>query len=590
MGDGITERFAALETEIEEAFSFLAEAYPRLLQEVNAGRSYADELIAAFSGSEEHGSGRGASLKAALEDAESVLENDFRKLDQLESDERKTRENLQAAIKDVSALEEVISDIIDSSGGLEIIALNSMVQALKVGSDGGGFSYIAREMSLRTDRAIGLAGAMADEESSLLDESRKFAMDAEGLGDAGRRLSRDLAPAFRAELIGVRSMVREAVDVVSGMAGDAESLRTPLFSLMESIQQQDIIKQSLEQVVDIIQSLPEEIDEDEDEALNQLHYSEQVSLIGSGIIREIAALIRRTGSFIDTQVKSIESEVEEMRTRHRSLSAEYASADPDNPGKASRMMKEIDESRDELAAVVTQMGGNADLLGGLSRKVIAMSDAVHRTAEDMVHTIDGFWNIIIAARMEAVKQKALTGLEQTVDEMDELVDTLSRTAGEASDRALSVKVVMQPSLEAHEQKISVVSRTISEIDANLEDILGRLGESLKGLASDLRDFSVFSEGFFSVFHDSRACLDKLTLYARRLDEAGDELESQRESALAEKNRRLEARGLDVWTLKDNRLQDLVDGFTIFANKRLAHAVAGSNIEEERSEEGEVTLF
>ena len=580
--------------EIEASFTFLAEVYPGLLREIGKSKEYSDALLGCFSEKPgaESGTGRGEMLRSALGDVLGVIDGGLADFSGIRQNGTESLASLKSGIEDASQLKDIIAGIIDMSGGLEVIALNSMVHALKVGAAGGGFSYIAGEMSQRTDRTIALAKELDDDEEALLNLSRGFYEKADDFDGLISRLFEELGPSFRRDVTALREVARSILDAVASLSAHSQDVKAPLFSLMESIQKQDLIRQSMDQVVRIVNALPETGASDgfDDDSLDNLAFSEQSLRIGISITEDVVRMVRESAAFLGERVGAVEATVDALRGESADLDARFLSDDLKNPGEVAQLLGKIAESRVHVSSVMSSINVAAGEVVGRGMGIVGKADAVRRAAEAMVDTIGGFWNIVIAARMEAVKQEALAGLTQTVDDMDSLVGDIGELAQRTADLATEIHEIIRPALERHEDMMARLLESVSVLSESLLPMSDRLMDSVRSVSAGFRDFSVFSDDFLELFEQSRERTRSLDALADRLAEKGGNLEEMRTAVSRSLAEALSARTLPDWKLHDDRLRDLIEGFTIFANKKTAHELTGAAIEVDHSDEGEVILF
>ena len=108
----------------------------------------------------------------------------------------------------------------------------------------------------------------------------------------------------------------------------------------------------------------------------------------------------------------------------------------------------------------------------------------------------------------------------------------------------------------------------------------------------LRDFRIFSGKFVSLFRetdDNRKQLSKLSAQINEIESILHLIRDNAESDIFELqgNNRVQN-----WTIQNERLNNIIEKFTIFTHKKTASDLAGTIVEdlEEIVDSGEVTLF
>jgi hypothetical protein len=105
----------------------------------------------------------------------------------------------------------------------------------------------------------------------------------------------------------------------------------------------------------------------------------------------------------------------------------------------------------------------------------------------------------------------------------------------------------------------------------------------------MSEFSLFTKRFFSLLDELDGQVSELGDLVQGvggivedLAGLGGELSERREKALA-------ARGLTSWSIRDPRLREMIEKFTILSHKKAAADIGGLTVEE-GGRPGELTLF
>jgi hypothetical protein len=145
-------------------------------------------------------------------------------------------------------------------------------------------------------------------------------------------------------------------------------------------------------------------------------------------------------------------------------------------------------------------------------------------------------------------------------------------------------VISRHQSEFHEQRSFV-----EEFSVSIRERYDRLEASREELTSVVKGFSLFTDGFHHVFEQSKANgsrLSSLSTSLRGLRERLDRMQREIDDRYQDE---LRAQGLDSWTIGNDRLQEIIERFTIFSHKQRAGALVGLEVEDGVGA-GEVTLF
>jgi hypothetical protein len=117
----------------------------------------------------------------------------------------------------------------------------------------------------------------------------------------------------------------------------------------------------------------------------------------------------------------------------------------------------------------------------------------------------------------------------------------------------------------------------------------RLEASREELTTVVEGFSLFTDGFYQVFERSKANGSRLSSLNTSLRGLKDRLDRMQREIDDRYQQELREQGLESWTIGNDRLQEIIERFTIFSHKQRASALVGIDVEE-GVEAGEVTLF
>ena len=214
-----------------------------------------------------------------------------------------------------------------------------------------------------------------------------------------------------------------------------------------------------------------------------------------------------------------------------------------------------------------------------------------RQFESFEPIITRFHNIIVASRIEVAKQAALSDMKDTVTKMTQLTEDIDSDISNALE-------TIKHFLKTTEGIISNYSTTIQKEMPGMNSLLTRtsdnqerLSELSDSLITSLRDFRIFTNRFFTLYKDTDESRKQLNILSKTIIEIEKILRKIKETA---ESGIYEIRGNSTemdWTIQNERLNGIIEKFTIFTHKKTASNLAGTAVEvEETANSGEVTLF
>jgi|GEM_PF-2448186 len=202
------------------------------------------------------------------------------------------RQRVKSIVDSVGQLEELVTHIRDISDQTNLLALNAAIEAARAGESGRGFAVVAdevRRLSTTVDETATRIGKGMKEMAELINREFSDKMAVEEMQAESERLD-----AFKNQLISLGSTMSHLQGLVMSTVGSlrnrGEQIESMVMDAMGSIQFQDIGRQKIERVIEIMESL-------------------------SGNIQEISVLIS-SGNYDNTLIKAKLFEIENVFDRY----------------------------------------------------------------------------------------------------------------------------------------------------------------------------------------------------------------------------------------------------------------------------------
>lgn len=580
----ISQRLTALSRTLEVNFDFLAKAYPALLEEVKSSKSYAEQTIRGVKGESGAADDTGNLLRKIIDGSLMIISGIVGDIREASEEELRSLVKLNEETEKISRIKDLIDEIIDQSGALELYAMNSMIHAIKVGKGGGGFYHIADAMKSRTNTSLALANTMAGVEGRLVDLHQFFVRDAEELNRMLNRLSDELDLSFREKLENIRSQAGLIVEDLADMTRRADEVHEPLYSLMERIQHQDIIRQSLDQVLSLIKTVSEGSDRD------ALAYNDKVLKISRVIIDDIMSRIGESRVFLLTAINEIERRIANLNENKEALIRRYLDESERQIGVFPELNRHLRTSETTVIELAQQMDALQRNLTGNGLSLLGEFDSVCESSTMLQDSIEGFWNITIAAKIESAKQASLAAMAHTVRDMEDVITTINSHVDETMGMAEQLKRTAEDAMDMHDKSMRRVQRVLDDLKISLQDTTGEMSTIVDRMKRDIASLDIFSDDFLQMINASRERMDEMERIIDEFSSSNGEIAVRLEENAALWEREHGTLDIESWTIQDGHLKELINDFTIFSNKSMAGRIANTEIEREGSREGEVTLF
>lgn len=576
----------ALVENTEEVFLSLATEYPRLLSEMDESLEAAARLVRCFDGAEHNAE---IDLKDGLQSTTAIIQSAVSEFESMHGRDRELYASLDSTIDRLGGLSELIERVREDSIEMELVSLNAMTVALKSGTAGRAFSYITEELKRLSTRTIGLTEQITDRGVELGKEFADFRSALAEIRSFQQSLFDGLQTRLNASFDEIKAAIDQVVGSLREVCRTASSVREPLNEIMEGIQFQDLIRQSLDHVIIGVNELPgSESIEDPDEMLDELTFLQKLPELCTSVLDDVSIHISSSLARFRKNSKSAAQLIQEAEMRRAEL---------------VRQALDGGDKQDSLANLFTASTAMLqDLLGDLQHSMRMKSEVGQRAASisKTVQSINEnfnafaalvtrFHSIDVASRIEVAKQAVLQQMSGTVNEMNSLTRRIDADVDQSLSYTKTFIADTSSTIAEFEAVSATEERFVEEFTARMNAAYEELYGTNERVVATLGGFSLFTESFVRMFERSQAELDRLESLIDRIESIKGSLARVRSETEAQMKTMLEERGLSEWRIENRKLQEIIKRFTIFTHKKTAAELGGFDVEAGQ-DSGEVTLF
>ena len=578
----------AIGAESEDLYLTIGRLFPAIMAETGRSVELAETSLASFAAND--GSGRSIEeMKTLVADAATWFHG-------LHERDEGFLNRINESMERLASLDGLIKGVRADSEDMEIISLNAMTVALKSGFAGKAFSVITDELKRLSAQTIVLTESITTRGQSLLGV---FSTLRDALGRLDRfqdeffdRLESSLKETF--------DLNRNELDSARGSFGsliaEARELRAPVQAIMQEVQHQDIVRQSLGHVVISLSEAEGAARRRNDEGASEeeeVAYIASIARLSAQLIEDIIGKIDMSAASFKFNIDAVESRVGDIEGRRASFTARPFSAAATDAGAETGRYLELKK------AVTTTARRLGDQVRGLDDGFKSLSTLLSR-----------FKNIVVASRIEIAKNRALTGVTTTVAGMVELTGKIETDVSGAMGTTKNfTKVAAAAMFEYAEDATGSLRERSADMHRALMDgktasrlagvrrdasgisaVLAKVREDLSSLEGErkatreaIHNFALFTPEFLAYIGDARRALADLNGLSARLGQTRAELLTLEEHAIAALGGTIDRE------IHSGRLQEMIQRFTIFTHKRAAGELGNFRVEEGGGT-GEITLF
>ncbi|TVR87339.1 MAG: hypothetical protein EA428_13290 [Spirochaetaceae bacterium] len=577
----------------EEIFLDIGRTFPRLMGEMRRSLDNSASLVAGISG-EAQTSSRTASRTELVEDIIADTQNDIAiagdRFQKMHAADTELFRELDANIEKLTHLEARIEAIREDSIEMELVSLNAMTVALKSGTAGRAFSHITDELKHISMLTIQRTEEVTKHGEGLLETFTTFRTT---LGEAGsfhEELFGEFRERLNASFKRFSEGVTNTVSALSSIRSRSEEVKAPLALIMQEVQVQDLIKQSIDHVVISLNELEDISDTGtEDQKLDELAFLRAIPDLCDGVLEDVQQKLTHSISVFRENIEQAEHSMDAAEQKRK----QFVSHGLDHDSEEGQSLQGLfDESSRMVEKLIGDLDRSLELKENINKRSINLLEELHQL-EESFHTFDvvvsRFRSVDIASRIEVAKQVVLQQMSSTVDEMTKLTQKIEQDVDDSL--SFTKQFIKQTnSIIRRFQELSTAEEPfVRSFQSDIRDSYQRLNDAKTHIESSISGFSLFTESFFDEFQAAVGQLGELEDLAEEVSSVRIQLREVREKATAQMAPILESRGLSEWKLEDQRLRTIIDRFTIFTHKKVAGELGGFDVEV-GTDSGEFTLF
>lgn len=509
---------------------------------------------------------------------------------------RKTLDRFLASVHNpqepgIDDLMEIIKKIKRHIQDIEVVSINAMLHSSRLGDDGKAFGVISRnikefsnDMKAHYNTIFEYAEKLGRWNTEFTNEINKLLEFSENL--RLRRLE-DFHELFKrvfASLKTISNLLKEANH-------NLQSTMTPLQDLMAFVQKQDIIRQSLENVIKCLEGLQEGMNEDSEgeltEKLNYIVFEDQVVEMSIALIDNIALQLEESLAEIKETIAKIHHNLSETYEESYEVT-EFLSGDRGNERNTVeeifyQVILFIQQFKEELVHISNEVN-TFSLSGDAFHKQM---NGIEKQIVTIKNRVDFLRNLNVLSRIE------LSRLTSEMASFGDEIEQISRRVIDEVNLNETFIVTLKASLDddlrrffsmLHQNK-EMIQKMITTSDEALKNLKMMEDLVIKAIrpANGTSELLIKEVTFVKeIIEDSHILRELMNAIRETLVAAQEKVRNEKEKIFAEA-------GVNEWENKNDRLIALFDKLTTYYERVVFNNLVEENLDV-GSEAGELVLF
>ena len=485
----------------EEIYLNMARRFPQLSKELEQGFEESRQVVAYFTSDQdqaENEEGYGL-VSAVIDEAKKIIAEASSFFKGMHERDENLFDAINGNIQHLSNLEEIIENIREDSIEMELISLNAMTAALKAGSAGKAFSYITEELKKLATYTINYTAELTGKGEAVQKFLVGFRETVEGIRRFQGRFFGDFKEKLNSCFDTYNQGVRKLAQILFDVIDEAGKVKKPLSGIMEEVQLQDIIRQSVDHVIISLQETDHaSADGSIESRLDSLTFLEQIPALCINVLVDVRENIEKSlATFREnfTELRqTLQSVVEQQDVFLQFFTADDSEGSEE--GALTQMFAESVSLLEELLSGIDNSMKEKKKVNLGGRRIVENLRVLQESFKDFYEIIDRFYSIEVASKIEVAKEESLMDRQGTVEEMTRLTSKIE------SDVEAALATIKE-SLERTNKSIGGYSREIEGDFAVVENMRKEIQQAYKRLMFSkntleysLSSFSVFTNHLF----------------------------------------------------------------------------------------------
>ena len=501
-------------------------------------------------------------------------------------------QSLNKSITELNEISAQVSELKNISEEMELIALNAMVISIKSGDKGRAFSKITENLKRLSNMMNGYAQKLISTEQELLSNIT----DLKDLYDKISNAENNIETISSSVSSTIKEMLSSSLIPLQEIVSQSQEIYQPIIKAMEGLQLQDIIKQSLDQIHLLLsqsaqnEATGSQFSLDKNEQLDNISFEISIFELAEKILTDInQKLLESSQVFKDnwSVVTEILSKVESSRKNYIAMFIEN-SPDSSDKNLIAKLTDAGNKYSNMIEEFLTYQQSQKNMCSDckiITKKVLSMHDIF----EELEPIIAQLHHVRILQEIEVSKNLAISTVKNFVDDMDKLITTAQANLEQMDSNVDGFIDNIQVLLKNFTVTINENTEQMEVLKKQKNSFFDNLYNSRLEISHTMHGFTVFPEDFTDTCYKVAEKLENIESHSKIFAQIIEKYQDLVYTKSAEREKLFAEYNITSWEIKNNKLKDLIQQFTITAHKETAGKIAGFQVES-GFEAGEITFF
>ena len=609
--------------EVSKVYSFIAEKFPVIEQEMKNENEKANILLSYFMSEEED--------KKKFSDDLKENQNDFLKsfdrMQKLIENDNKLSEALIQSVDKINAVVDSIEEIKKLADQIKVYSLNAIVISSKHGSGGKAFGEISKNIINMSDNSNEQAAQMNKMGHELFERFENFKSEILKINEVQKNNFTIMKEQLYKEHNNMVNSFATFSNLISNILTRIDNTSDYIFEIMMVLPREDIIRQQTEHIIESIKSIVEEnkkfvdyygsmvedmdieeLEEDKNKSiehklLDLLTFDDLVLTLIIENFKSIYKEISDTNSFIYKNLKEFEEILADI-SLDRDTIVEYMIGT--ESGKSEFPFTVSNSIFDEYTNFIKLYMENFQISLTNKYKISDNNTTIIDSIEELENMFletkniaKAFNSINFLSKIELEKHADVFTGSQTfsIGTIESIAANITETVDKCLEQFKDIKADIIISINRFKTNINSQSSEHDFIESMTGNVNKRLEESKSIIDGNVKRLESHARELFVLIDKTLIDLTSLNTLMAKIDEITDVFDKMRSIIKEKKDKYFTSLGIENWKIESDKYWDIINSYTIKKERMIANSIlAGENAPnvdiniEEGADSGDFTLF